>query len=80
MMGTSTLSEIENTYVPRFQTFEPFEDTIHLRCIGGMRNFSGGDASAQTGRNNSGRLRFRPLAILSIFTSETFLTPRSMPL
>jgi hypothetical protein len=30
--------------------------------------------------NNSGRLFLNPLATLSIFTSETFLTSRSMPL
>jgi len=30
--------------------------------------------------NNSGRLFFSPFAILSMFTSDTFRTPRSTPL
>jgi len=36
--------------------------------------------TAQTRPNRSGKLFFNPLAIFSMFTSETFLTPRSMPL
>lgn len=35
---------------------------------------------SQTRLKRSGRLAFSPLAILPMFTSDTFLTPRSMPL
>jgi hypothetical protein len=33
-----------------------------------------------TRSNNFGRIVFSPLATFSIFTRDTFLTPRSMPL
>jgi hypothetical protein len=35
--------------------------------------------AGQTRSNRPGRLAFRPLAIFSKFTRETFLTPRSTP-
>lgn len=37
-------------------------------------------AGSQTRLNSSGRLFFKPLAIFSMFTNDTFLIPRSTPL
>ena len=41
---------------------------------------SAGAQSTQTRPNSSGKLFFNPLLIFSMFTSDTFLTPRSTPL